>query len=70
MNGAQMTAILSLNKLAILCITWMSLTACTTSLNGSFCAVYEPVYLDYENDTAETIRQVDRNNVVFERCEK
>lgn len=46
----------------------MLLTSCTPSISGSFCDVYEPVYLDYENDTAETIRQVDRNNVVFLQC--
>ena len=46
----------------------VSLSACTPSTGGSFCDIYEPVFPDYERDTAETIRQVDRNNVVFERC--
>ena len=46
----------------------MLLTSCTPSISGSFCDVYEPVYLDYKNDTAETIRQVDRNNAVHQWC--
>lgn len=46
----------------------MLLTGCTPSINGSFCDIYEPVYLDYDNDTPETIRQVDRNNVVYDGC--
>ena len=40
-------------------------TGCTTRLNGDYCSVYIPVYMDYEKDTPETIRQVDQNNVVF-----
>lgn len=44
------------------------LSGCTPSISGSFCDIYEPVYPDYERDTPETIRQIDRNNVVYERC--
>jgi len=28
--------------------------------------LYEPVYADYEKDTPETIKQIDRNNVVYD----
>lgn len=49
----------------------IALTACTTNINGDFCLIYEPVHMDYEHDTPETIRQVDRNNVVYEEwCEE
>ncbi|MFI3241773.1 MAG: hypothetical protein R3Y43_04325 [Alphaproteobacteria bacterium] len=62
-----------LQKLKNLGITLLILTAltnCTTSIKGDFCLIYEPVYMDYENDTKETINQVDRNNVVYdELCE-
>ena len=51
---------------AILCATILSSGGCTTVLNGDFCDVYQPVYLDYERDTPETIRQVDANNVVWD----
>lgn len=44
------------------------LSGCTTGLGGSFCEIYEPVYPDYKHDTAETIRQIDRNNVVYMEC--
>lgn len=44
----------------------IALNACTTNISGDFCLIYEPVYMDYERDTSETIRQVDRNNVVYE----
>lgn len=45
------------------------LNACTTNINGDFCLIYEPIYADYEHDTPETIRQIDRNNVVYaEMC--
>lgn len=42
------------------------LSGCTTNINGDFCLIYESVYMDYEKDTPETIRQVDRNNVVYD----
>ena len=46
-------------------------SACTTDINGDFCLIYEPVYMDYERDTRETVRQVDRNNAVyFVLCDK
>lgn len=47
------------------------LSACTTNINGDFCLIYEPIYADYEQDTIETIRQIDRNNIVYEAiCSK
>ncbi len=55
-----------LKKLGIACLTLLSLTACTKNIGGDFCLIYEPVYADYEKDTPETIKQIDRNNVVFE----
>ena len=39
---------------------------CTTNINGDFCLIYEPIYADYEHDTPETIRQIDRNNLVYD----
>ena len=42
------------------------LSACTTNISGDFCDIYQPGYADYQNDTAETIRQIDLNNVVFD----
>lgn len=41
---------------------------CATNTGGDFCAVYEPVFPDYEKDTPETLRQIDRNNIVYESC--
>lgn len=55
-----------LKYLGIACLMMVALTACTTNINGDFCLIYEPVYMDYEHDSPETIRQVDRNNVVYE----
>lgn len=43
----------------------MLLSGCTSVLNGSFCEIYEPIYPDYERDSNETIRQIDRNNIVY-----
>ncbi len=42
--------------------------ACATSTSGDFCDVYEPVFPDYARDTPETLRQIERNNVVYEMC--
>jgi len=51
-------------------MTLAGLTACTQNISGDFCLLYEPVYADYTNDTLETIRQIDRNNVLYdELCE-
>lgn len=47
-----------------------ALSGCVKRLDGSFCLLYQPVFLDYENDTAETIKQVEKNNVVYLRCQK
>ena len=60
-----------LKRLAAVLLILIGLNACTTSINGNYCLLYEPIYADYDNDTAETIRQIDRNNVVYEAvCEK
>ncbi len=58
-----------LKKLKLLVTIFVSLSvliACTTNINGDFCLLYEPVYADYEKDTPETIKQIDRNNVVYD----
>ena len=46
----------------------IALSGCVTRLDGGFCRIYQPVFLDYENDTTETIKQVEKNNVVYMRC--
>ena len=53
---------------AVLCVTMACPNACAPNIDGEFCAIYEPVYPDYENDTAETLRQIERNNVVYDAC--
>ncbi len=53
-------------RLVIALMTLIGLTACTTNTSDSFCLIYEPVYMDYDNDTTETITQVDRNNIVYD----
>ena len=58
-----------LKKLKLLVTIFVSLSvliACTTNINGDFCLLYEPVYADYENDTPATIKQIDKNNVVYD----
>lgn len=44
-----------------------ALSGCVKRLDGSFCRIYQPVFLDYENDTEKTIEQVEENNVVYLR---
>lgn len=59
--------LLKMRNKAVIALTILSvLSGCTTNINGDFCLIYEPVYMDYEKDTPETIRQVDRNNVVYD----
>lgn len=53
-------------KLATTCLIMSVLTACTANINGNYCLLYEPVYADYEHDTPETIRQIDRNNIIYD----
>ena len=53
-------------KLAILFATLMWLAACTTNTSGDYCLLYRPIYADYALDTAETIQQIDQNNVVYD----
>ena len=58
-----------LKQLKIVVTAWLALSAlsgCTTNINGDFCLLYELVYPDYINDTPETVRQIDRNNVVYD----
>ncbi len=57
-----------LGKRVRVCAILMLLSACTPNISGSFCEIYEPVYPDYEHDTPETIRQIDRNNIVYDSC--
>ena len=60
-----------LKRLVVALLILTGLNACTTSINGNYCLLYEPIYADYDKDTAETIKQIDRNNVVYEAiCEK
>ncbi len=42
------------------------LSMLTISAGCTFCLIYEPIYADYEHDTPETIRQIDRNNLVYD----
>lgn len=49
----------------IVFLTLLLLTNCTTVLNGDFCDIYQPVYLDFDKDTPETVNQVDYNNIVY-----
>ena len=54
-------------KLGILLLIIILLASCTINTAANdFCYLYRPVYADYENDTAETIQQVDQNNVAYE----
>ena len=43
-----------------------ALSGYTTNIQSDFFLLYEPVYADYEHDTPETVRQIDRNNVVYD----
>ena len=54
-------------KLGILLLIIILLASCTTNTAANdFCYLYRPVYADYENDTAETIQQIDQNNIAYE----
>ena len=55
-----------LKRLVVALLILTGLNACTTNINGNYCLLYEPIYADYDNDTAETIRQIDRNNIVYD----
>nr|DAI52737.1 MAG TPA: hypothetical protein [Caudoviricetes sp.] len=61
MNNQKPKVCQLLTKRGKLYAILMLLTSCTPSISGSFCDGYEPVYLDYKNDTDETNRQDDRN---------
>lgn len=45
----------------------MLLSGCAINTSGDFCDIYQPVYADYERDTPETLRQIEFNNVVFDK---
>ena len=45
----------------------MLLSGCAINTSGDFCDIYQPVYADYERDTTETLRQIEFNNVVFDK---
>ncbi len=50
----------------ILCVVvTILLSACAKNLDGDFCLLYEPVYSSAQ-DTEETQKQIDNNNVVWE----
>ena len=55
-----------LKKLGTVYTVLAMLNACTVNTAGNFCLIYEPVYMDYDKDTPDTIKQVDKNNVVYE----
>ncbi|MDR3126400.1 MAG: hypothetical protein LBT92_02090 [Rickettsiales bacterium] len=55
-----------LAKLALAFATLSWLVGCTASTSGDFCILYRPVYADYGLDTAETVAQIDLNNVVYD----
>lgn len=55
-----------LKRYGIMLLILTASAGCTTNINGDFCLIYEPIYADYEHDTPETIRQIDRNNLVYD----
>lgn len=55
-----------LKRLGLGFLILIGLSGCMINTNGDFCLIYEPIYADYEKDTPETIRQIDRNNVVYD----
>lgn len=57
---------LKLLKKCALIFLMTGLNACTTNIDGDFCLIYEPIYADYEQDTPETIIQIDKNNAVYD----
>ena len=60
-----------LKRFVTVCLILLGLTACTANINGNYCLLYEPVYADYEKDTPETIKQIDKNNIIYdELCMK
>jgi hypothetical protein len=49
------------------CMILVLLTGCIKNTGDSdFCAIYQPVFPDYSNDTVDTIKQIDENNVVYD----
>jgi hypothetical protein len=58
-SGVRDTGI-NLRKKAVLYLILTGSNACTTSISGDFCLLYELVYADYKKDTPETIKQIDK----------
>lgn len=58
-------------RTALLIVLGMfALSGCVKRLDGGFCHIYKPVFLNYQNDTENTIAQVEENNVVYlELCD-
>ena len=58
-------------RTALLIVLGMfALSGCVKRLDGSFCRIYKPVFLNYQDDTENTIAQVEENNVVYlELCD-
>ena len=55
----------SLKKHALILITVISLGGCVNgSRANSYCDIYDPIYIS-PNDTEETKKQVDGNNIVW-----
>jgi len=53
----------------ILSVILVMLNACESISRGSFCAIYQPVYVAHE-DTEDTKSQVNANNAVWwELCD-
>ena len=52
-------------RLMTLLVTVISLSGCkTVSPASDYCTIYEPIYSSME-DTEETVRQINRENVKF-----
>ena len=55
-----------LKRYVIILLILTASAGCPTNISGDFYLIYEPIYTDYENDTSEIIRQIDRNNIVYD----
>ena len=58
--------LVKLKRLVILLTMMLSITSCVRNTADSFCLIYEPIFVDLENDTEFTIKQVMNNNVVYD----
>lgn len=56
-----------LKWLSFLNMNLIALSGCTTNtVAADFCLIYQPIYADYDHDTAETVSQIDNNNLAYE----